>query len=158
MWLPVYTGMTDTNFKIWMEQEWKRDMGMPNQLDNPTFDQHSSSTADPHLDPRNADHDATDNIHALGNHLRALNRLVTRISKSKKFFGLEKNLSTTFEEFKTKMEKLLNDAETRKVIQPQVGAESQGVPLNQQIKPELAEKLKDEQPPRMPDPSQGKPS
>lgn len=142
-----------------MEQEWKRDMGMPNQLDNPTFDQHSAPPQeDPHNDPRNADHEATDNIHALGNHLRALNRLVTRISKSKKFFGLERDLNNTFNEFKDKMEKLMQEADTRKVIQPQVGDSSQGVPLNQQINPEMAEKLKDEQPPRMADPSQGRPS
>jgi hypothetical protein len=151
--------MMDTNFKNWMEQEWKRDMGQPNQLDNPTFDQHSApSKEDHHNDPRNADHEATDNIHALGNHLRALNRLVMRVSKSKKFFGLESDLNNTFEEFKGKMEKLMAAADERKVQQPQVGDTGQGVPLNQQINPEMAEKLKDEQPPRHGDPSQGRPS
>ena len=151
--------MMDTNFKNWMEQEWKRDMGQPNQLDNPTFDQHSdNSNDDDQNGPRNADHEATDNIHALGNHLRALDRLVTRVSKSKKFFGLENDLDKTFSEFKEKMEKLMEEADTRKVQQPQVGDAAQGVPLNQQINPEKAEKLKDEQPPRHADPSQGRPS
>ena len=132
---------------------------MPNQIDNPVFDKHSDSPKeDHHNDPRNADHEATDNIHALGNHLRALNRLVTRVSKSKKFFGLEKELNKTFEEFKEKMEKLMAEADGRKIQQPQVGDQSQGVPLNQQINPEMAEKLKDEQPPRMADPSMGGPS
>jgi hypothetical protein len=151
--------MMDTNFKNWMEQEWKRDMGQANQIDNPTLDQHSNnSPEDSDDEPRNADHEATDNIHALGNHLRALSRLVTRVSKAKKFFGLEADLESTFEDFKGSMEKLMEKADSRKVQQPQVGSETQGVPLNQQLKPEMAEKLKDEQPPRMADPSQGRPS
>lgn len=149
----------DTNFKTWFEHGWKRDMGMPNQLDNPTFDNASShQNADHHNDPRNADNEAVENIHALGNHLRALNRLVNRISKSKKFFGLENELDKSFGQFRQNMEKLLNNAETLKVQQPQVGDYAQGIPLQQQINPEMAEKLKDEQPPRMPDPSEGRPS
>ena len=143
----------DNTFKTWIEQEWKRDMGQAHQLDNPTFDKHSANTEDSDHEPRNSDHESVDNIQALGNHLRALNRLVARASKAKKFFGLERDLDHLVSDFKGKMEELMQKAETRKVQQPQVGDGSQGVPLNQQINPEMAEKLKDEQPPRMEDPT-----
>jgi len=151
--------MTDTTFKKWLEQTWKRDMGMPNQLDNPVLDKQSDSIDynknNEKNNVNNSNFEASDNIQALGNHLRALNRLVARISSTDKFFGMERELDAVFKEFRHKMEKLLSEAESRNTNQPQVGADSQGVPLNQQINPEKAEKLKDEQPPRMDDPSIG---
>ena len=138
-------------FKMFFEQEWKRDMGMPNQLDNPTIDKafnNGNDSEDSNLEPRNADPYAIDNIHAIENHLRSFNRLITRISKSKKFFGMEDELKKSFNKFKEEMGHLINVANQKKIQQPQVNQDVQGIPLNQQVSPETSEKLKGEQPPR----------
>src|SRR3972149_2451032 len=98
-------------FKMFFEQEWKRDMGMPNQLDNPTIDKafnNGNDSEHSNLVPRNADPYAIDNIHAIENHLRSFNRLITRISKSKKFFGMEDELKKSFNKFKEEMGHLIN--------------------------------------------------
>ena len=127
-------------------------MGMPNQVDNPTLDKAFNNTDDSSMDSRYADPFSIDNIHAVENHLRSFNRLIVRITRSKKFFGLEDSLQQSFDKFKEEVKGLLDNANQLKIQQPQVNQDHQGIPLNQQGSPEMREKLKGEQPPRTPDP------
>jgi len=151
------------SFKYWLEQEWKRDMGVPNQLDNPTMDKAMNRSTGVNQDngladyegfddtsqAGNADPQSSENIEALKNHLRALHRLVTRIHVSKKFYGLEDSLQKKFNNFKNELTELIDIAYTRRINSPQVNQFSQGVSLNAQNKPEMLNKIKGEEQPSL---------
>lgn len=143
-------------FKNYFEHEWKIDMGMPNQLDNPTLDK-AFNNEDSTSNPKDfSNQKAVDNIHSLQNHIKSLSRLVVRIVHSDKFFGLEEELKDTFMEFKANIEELINKASDQKIQQPQIGQDTQGIPLNQQTSPEMLEKLRGDQPPNNNDPQIGR--
>lgn len=123
-------------------------MGMPNQLDNPVMDKALNNDQDED-EAANADPYSIDNIHAIENHLRSFSSLIVRITKTKKFFGMEDELEDAFKKFRNNVKELINLANQKKIQQPQVNQDVQGIPLNQQLSTDTTEKLKGEQPPRM---------
>src|SRR3972149_1779623 len=98
-------------FKMFSERLGESAVGMAHRFDNPTIHKafnNGNDSEDSNLEPRNADPYAIDNIHAIENYLRSFNRLITRISKSKKFFGMEDELKKSFNKFKEEIGHLIN--------------------------------------------------